>query len=276
MRHLLACLALALSLLPATAAAATFSFVQEGSSVRLVLDTEGQAINAVEGTVRLIGTDVSVSRVGLGGSVMPLWAERPSTSSLRFAGIVPGSYEGSGGTVFAFTLAGAPGAVVRLVPEGMTALLADGAGTPAAVTAAASGLRLPAGDVIEPVDSEAPEFVEKLVARDPAIFDNAWFVAFTAQDGSSGVARFEVAEAAPGAPADRLAWQQATSPYLLADQSRRSAIWIKAVDGAGNEAVTRIDPPETRAPVAALLAGFAVLVVALGGAWVALRRRRLS
>lgn len=241
--------------------------------VQAVLDTQGESLNAVEGTVDVPG---GVAGVSLGSSVVPLWLERPSASSLRFSGVIPGGFAGTG-TLFAFVPAGS--GQVAVTPRDVRAYRNDGAGTAASVTAVPLVAQLPAGGpAFGADDTGIPDFSEVRVARDPALFDGRWFVAFNAQDAGTGVVRYEVAErrGADTGRTEQLAWRPATSPALLEDQSRRSTVFVRALDGAGNARIGHVGPAagEGTDPYAGL--GLAALVLLVLAAILVLRRARLK
>ncbi len=111
-------------------------------------------------------------------------------------------------------------------------------------------------------DKTPPEpFVVEL-RSDPSIYDGKYYVYFSTVDKQSGIDHYEILEIKPGqqvgvAPEmsilDKLlnrtapapAWQTATIPYVLNDQSLESIIRVKAVDKAGNERVVEYIPAET-------------------------------
>ena len=89
------------------------------------------------------------------------------------------------------------------------------------------------------VDSTPPQILEAKVAQDPQIFGNKYFLSVNAKDDTAGIDKILVSES----PKERNEeWKNVSFPYLLADQSRKSEIKIKAVDKAGNEAFYIIPP----------------------------------
>ena len=257
---------LSLGLARAEAAEVSVRQVAGTRTVEVVLDTHGEAINAIEGTVSFSGT---VSDVSLGGSVIPLWLKRPAESSLSFSGVIPGGFSGQSGKLFTLNLAGS--GPLTLFPDDLHAYLNDGLGTEATTTGRIAVVTVPAGarDALA-ADTELPEFSEARIVRDDAAFDGDWFVAFNAQDGGTGISGYEVAERL-GSATDRtggLAWRAAESPYRLSDQSRRSTVFVKARDGAGNERITTL-PPQAGLPVdpATVLGAAAALLLLVGAAY---------
>jgi hypothetical protein len=261
-------------LAPSLALGASLRLEQRGNEVRVVVDAQGESLNAFEGSIEVLSADVG--EVLLGESIVPLWTVRPSAEKLSFAGIVPGGYDGSRGQLFSFMLQGNPGSQASVRPSGVSMLINDGSGTAAEVSAPPISVTLGQPSA-GPRDVEIPEFSEVVVARDDSLFGGAWFVAFNAQDSQTGVARFEVAEQRPTMRPDleSLTWREATSPHLLEDQSRESTIFVKAIDGAGNEAIASIAPESAASPYGIALLGAALLLaIAIAAALVVRSRRR--
>ena len=263
-----------LGVLPLAAHAGTLTLSQEEGTrfVHVGLDTGTETINAIEGTIDLGGG--KLSSLTFAGSVVPLWLERPSPDSLHFAGTIPGGFTGSEGKLFTMVVAGS--GEPRIAFMGLHAYLNDGNGTPTTLSVAPLVTKPGSGAALSP-DTGVPEFSEVRIARDPSIFDNAWFVTFNAQDGDSGVAGYEVAER-PGIRTDRqdtLHWRAASPPVLLEDQSRGSTVFVRVHDVAGNERVFTIEPESSLATSPyAVLGGFALLILLLA-AVVIIRRARV-
>lgn len=266
MRYLPFLLIVGLSLACASsvAQAAELNIEQIGNTntVRVSLDTRGEVVNAAEGTLRFSGMVRSVS---LGASVFPLWLERPTTSTLSFSGVVPGGYQGTNGTLFTMQLEG--NGTFTFSPELVQVYRNDGLGSLVTTTVRTQPIQLAPHDAVVALDTQLPDFSEVRIARDPAVFDNEWFVLFNGQDADSGIARFEVAERS-GSRTDALGdlvWQTAESPHILADQSRGSTVFVKAIDNEGNERISSV-PPALAAPVnrAAILGGIALLLLFIG------------
>lgn len=277
LHRLLLAAALASFALAPLAHGAELRLVQDPGTrnVAVVLDTQGAAINAIEGTVEVRG---GASAVTLGASIIPLWVVRPSATELRFAGVIPGGYVGTAGELFSLQPAGS--GQVTLTPREVRAYLNDGAGTAASIIAVPLMAQLPesGGAQLVSSDTDIPDFSEIRVARDPALFDGRWFVAFNAQDATTGVSRYEIAER-PGNDVgnlDELEWRPAQSPAPLEDQSRRSTVFVRALDGAGNARVEHVAPAAAQgANPYAVLGGGALLLLLLA-AVVVFKRARLK
>ncbi len=277
---------------PAFAAGLSFSVppapagVGQPFEVAVYLDSQGESINAISGSIRFSASQLTVVQVRQGGSVVSLWLEPPQSTAadVSFSGIIPGGYRGSQGYLFTLVFTAHVPGTVTLSSSAEQFLLNDGQGTAAPVTHASLQLQLAAQAspaAVPPPDTTPPEAFTIALARDPAVFDGQWFAAFTTQDKGVGVAAYEVAEA-PGPPraaANGLHWQPAQSPYLLHDQTRSSSLYVRAVDGAGNKRLAVL--PASATPwyrqvwLRAILLFMSSLVLYLAWQWYARRFQRI-
>lgn len=216
-------------------------------TLTVILDTEGEIINAVEGTINYPDS-LELTTINDAQSVINLWIKRPQLNEkgvIHFAGITPGGYRGAAGKIVTAVFrvpAGGAGGSVRLTDA--RALLNDGRGTPAklriepyAFTVAADASSTVSVAVTPAIsDTQPPQMAPPYLARDATVSDNQWFLIFTARDDQSGIREYQVQESW----FDK--WHVAESPYLLKDQAVRGRISIKAIDNAGNEQVATIAP----------------------------------
>ncbi|MEK7653019.1 MAG: hypothetical protein AAB358_00860 [Patescibacteria group bacterium] len=219
--------------------------------IDLMLNTEGRAINAIEGTLTFPSL---VELVGVydGSSVVPLWLEKSvKADSVDFSGVIPGGFNGilvpyqedrpEPGKILSFIF------ITRVAGEGsinlknVQALLNDGQGTPAKTAIFNFQFSIaeetPGFDFSAPgfKDTEPPEEFTPEVSRDPNIFDGQWFLVFATQDKDSGIDHYEVQEGKKG-------FVVGQSPYLLTNQELTDKITVKAVDKAGNERIAVLPP----------------------------------
>ncbi len=89
-------------------------------------------------------------------------------------------------------------------------------------------------------DTDPPEDFKPEIAQDPNIFEGKWFLVFVTQDKGSGIDHYEIQETRNKRQGKN--WVEAESPYVLKNQNLRSYIYVKAVDKAGNERVTFVEP----------------------------------
>ena len=272
------CVLICLFALPSTAEAARLLFdvpettigVGQQMEMTVVVDAEGEDINALGGSI-VVPSFLRIDAVRDGNSLIALWAERPEIdeNTVSFAGIIPGGWNGSVGTVLSLivTAESAGSGIVR--EADLQVLRHDGEGT--AVSLTTSPLTIAAREGIPILDSlavsedtEPPAPFTPVIATDPAVFNGAAFLVFIAQDDGSGIDRYEIFESKHELRDPlRGEWEQAMSPYQLADQTRQSYIYVRAIDRAGHVRVAVVPPAEapSRVPLLPLLITVLLVVV---------------
>ncbi len=226
------------------------------------LDTEGAAINTVEGAVVLEAAEnvLAVQEYSLAGSALSLWPRTPSLArdakTVSFVGGVPGGLTGEGVVLFNIIVRGAREGSVTVAPRDVIAFLHDGAGTKLvakgrSVTIAVGPETIaPAVDDWEQIvssDTTPPQDFVIVVGRDQALFDGQLFAYFSTTDNQSGMSYYEISE--EGAPAVRTG-----STYVLRNQREDARLLVTAVDKAGNKksaAYPAVVPAESGAGVPA-------------------------
>lgn len=102
-------------------------------SVRIVVNTQGQPINAAEGEVAFDPDDLSVVSVSKAGSIFTLWTREPEFSNtagkIYFGGGSPSGYTGSAGTVMTVTFRAKHAGTTNVTYAVGSILAADGKGT---------------------------------------------------------------------------------------------------------------------------------------------------
>lgn len=219
--------------------------------VGVFLGSDGESVNAVEGTIRFPKDLLRLTDVRPAGSVVSFWVEQPrlgESGDIRFAGIVPGGFQGDRGPLFSLTFEALKAGKAEVDASQVSILRNDGAGTPASVRPAPMVLDIvangPQPPFLLPKDAEAPDAFTPTLASDPNLFDGAWFAAFAAEDKQSGVATYEVKEGPPAdsirAFFDRAPWRFVESPYKLEHQDGTTRVLIRATDRAGNVRVAEV------------------------------------
>ncbi|MEX2515108.1 MAG: hypothetical protein WD335_03195 [Candidatus Paceibacterota bacterium] len=214
-------------------------------SVDVIVDTQGETINAVQGEILYADDSLQVKRINSGSSFVNLWIEKPQVTDgmIAFSGITPGGYYGDRGVIFSVTFETLGGGEDQIRVEDFVALLNDGSGTPADVQLSLvrsenkTEINTDAG-----VDSISPQSFSPEVVQRHRLFDNNAVLVFETQDKGSGIDRYEVKEVRFTFLRFLSAWQEASSPYLLRDQDLKSHIYVKAIDNAGNERIEIIAP----------------------------------
>lgn len=219
--------------------------------ITAILDTEGESINALEGTLSYPEAALSLEEIRSGGSLINFWAEAPKDESgrIRFAGITPGGYLGNGGELFSLLFKVTAENDLQFSLTDARTLKNDGEASALPFTLARTVTLSDAPAQLELArlhDTTAPHPFTAYRAHDATLFDGQTFVSFATQDKESGVARYEIAEYRgfrwfAGIFSD-LAWKEVTTPALLSDQRGESYVFIRAIDGAGNETQSVLSP----------------------------------
>lgn len=219
------------------------------------IDTEEQLVNAIALHLSFDPRMFSVKEVSDGGSVINLWIASPVFSNdhgtIDLSGIIPGGITTAKGTVVAIEIIPKQGATAGgfKVISG-TVLLNDGRGTAAKLSIDSSPFPLSliaAASSSSAPDIQAPDAFTPIIAQDHNLFGGQYFLVFSATDGQSGIDHYEVLETvASGTIGTVAGWQDATSPYLLKDQTLSSDVHVRAVDRAGNFRVVLIPAAEAK------------------------------
>ena len=230
-------------------------------SVQVMIDTEEECINTVQGEIDFSKDILETVNFTTGNSILTIWLEKPKINQnlgkISFVGGIPGGYCGP--------LPGEPGELDLLLKiffktkkEGMAnlrlseesqVLLNDGFGTPAKLTLKAASYEVePRKDRAKDEwqeelekDDIPPESFEIEINQTPEIFEGKYFIIFSTTDKQTGIDYYEVKEG-------KKDWKRVESPYLLEDQSLQSIIKVKAIDKAGNERMAEYLPPKKPFP----------------------------
>ena len=237
----------------------SFGITVHAASFAVMVDTGGESINALEGTLAL-PADARVENISTGDSSIIVWVKAPAVggNKITFAGITPGGFNGQSKV---FVISGITRQQAGLIVlSDVVGLKNDGAGTPAKVRLYIDVAPVPAAD------SLAPQAFAVKLASSPELFNGKGFAVFLAQDKESGIDHYEAAEKIFGGPSAG-DWQVAASPYQIKDGLGIKNLYIKAVDKAGNITVEKL-PLQNRHTIELLLA---ILILVLCAPYV--RRR---
>ena len=217
--------------------------------VVLMLDTEEETINAIEGSVSF-SRNLILKQIHGGNSLVGLWVEPPTAEGdhVVFAGIIPGGYLGELGPnwegarpcrVFSLLFeAGEEGDAWIQVDRESTVLLHDGKGTEAHVTVEDTNVKVlkgeetPSSNIIDWEDKERPEQFTPSVEL---FSDGLYYLIFVTRDKGLGVAYYDVREGEGS-------FTTAKSPYLLKEQCLGVPIMVRAVDKNGNKRLVFLSP----------------------------------
>ncbi|MEK7638658.1 MAG: Ig-like domain-containing protein [Patescibacteria group bacterium] len=102
-------------------------------SVRVMVNTNGQAVNAADGTLSFNPRELSVTAVSRSSSIFNLWVTEPtfsnSAGTISFSGGSPTGYTGSAGAIMTITFRAAGAGAPRVSFTGGSVLANDGKGT---------------------------------------------------------------------------------------------------------------------------------------------------
>ena len=264
--------------------AAVLKFVSLGNDqVKLFMDTQTESVNALEAHITFDPKEFSVTDTSDGASIISLWLTRPAISNdngtIDLAGVIPGGTNTPRGTIITFTIDPKQNGLSKgfTVASGRV-LLNDGNGTPAKLSFSSSSFAmttapLPTSTAV--VNSEAPDPFTPAIAHDPNLFNGQYFLVFSTTDLNSGIDHYEVLEVPQGTIGAIASWQQASSPYLLQDQTLSSDIYVRAMNKAHNFRVVKL--PATTPPISTstrepYLLGLAILL-GIGILWLAWRKK---
>lgn len=208
--------------------------------VDVQLDTEGQNINTIEGTIQIQDStkNFEIRDVSVAGSRFTIWPRKPSLSiggdTISFVG---GSPEGIDGkvSVFKMIVFAKNSSELRVSPINIVGYLNDGKGTAVEVkvqdkiisVSPSNGVATDEWRKIVSSDNTAPEIFEIFLFQDPSLYDGKKFLSFPTTDTESGIAYYEVQEggALPVKTGDQ---------YVLVNQDSIEDISVTAYDFAGN------------------------------------------
>lgn len=251
--------------------AVSFYFEPESKNVargevfleKILIDTEGEEINALEVEIEYPKEKLKVENISNGNSILKIWPAEPKAKDgkINFIGGAPGGYKGKDGILIlvAFQVISREKAdLIVKVSDKSRAFLNDGKGSEAEKVSFGFSKIKVFNNVSEKneweeflkKDKNPPEPFEIKLSRSPHIFDNKYFISFFAFDRESGIDYYKIAEVKKGKGINkeeaikRANWKIAKSPYLLEDQNLKSYILVKAVDKAGNERIEILEPKE--------------------------------
>ncbi len=230
--------------------------------VALFLDTEGETVNAVEGTFVFPHELFEFAEVHDGDSMVTFWAERPGLTrrgNVHFSGITPGGFAHAHAPILRVVLRATTEGAGSLTLSDARLLRHDGLGTDVPATMEPLAIEVGVGVPHEYEDStesdiEIPEAFMPEVQSDPDVFDGALFLVFATEDKGSGIDRYEVREGFLDF------FRIAESPYRLRHQLFDRKITVKAVDRAGNERLAVLYPPNSEPYRPDVLTSIAILV----------------
>ena len=277
-RHSIALAALMI-LIPMYTSAATLFLTQSPSeigmrdSVQITLSVSSDiALNTFAGSFVFPIDLFDIESVSDGSSIVKLWLTQPQNApgTIPFAGFSPGGFSGKG-ELFQIVLRAKRAGTAQISVVDPQLLRNDGAGSRESIHSEPlliSISSLSRGSFIEQRDMEPPEPFVISFGQQADLYEGRAYLYFSAIDKGSGIDHYEAAELTQSG--GTTLWRSAGNPYVIADQSLMSDVYIKAVDRAGNER-TSVFPHKKYATVydVVLLGGILIVLLAL---WILAKR----
>lgn len=278
---------------------ASFYFAPEKKDVlrgevflqKILIDTEGEEINALEAEIKYPKDYLKVENISTGGSILKLWPKSPEAKEgkIEFIGGAPGGYKGKDGLliIIAFRVISKENTDLILeVSDRSKIFLNDGKGTMVKKVSFGFSKIKVFKNISEKneweeflkKDKNPPEPFEIKLSRSPYIFDNKYFISFFAFDKESGIDYYKVAEVREEGRLKKeeiikkASWKMAKSPYLLEDQTLKSYILVKAVDKAGNERIEILEPKRGNI----CFVGVFVVLILVGAAVIMIKKIKIK
>ncbi len=230
------------------------------------IDPEGSSLNAIEGSIGILGTgaeNVSSVLVETGGSLFALWPVQPTYSQgegvIRFTGGTPEAFS-EDGLLFRIRIFSKKAGDVTVSWLGGSAYRDDGEGTAEGISSRSLTIALAGSEPslinASTPDSQPPYFDTVLVSEDADTHEGKYFVVFHATDDISGVVRYEVVEGGVTTVANE-------GMYVLHDQERDTKVIVIAYDGAGNSTSVKVPLQRTWVIELSVLIGILLMLTIL-------------
>ncbi len=222
--------------------------------IALILNTKGEALNALEGVLVYPKEQLRLTDIRSGNSVVTFWVESPedTDSGIRFAGIVPGGYRGERGEVLLLEFDVLSESELRFQLNEARALAHDGVGTPLSVSLAPKVLLEPhtsPSGFENGLDTIPPEPFEVTRTASPDLFDGQEVLIFATQDKQTGVQRYEISESLffpyPQFLLRFVDFSSIRSPHVLTQEQKEGYLFIRALDAEGNQRLVFLSPNES-------------------------------
>lgn len=273
-------------ILPANVFAASISAssarsisAKDTATIGVYLNTEGQMINTIDGTVSLSDThggNFEVKELSLAQSQVDLWTRKPSlddSNTISFVGGIPGGITGEKLLLFTVIVKINDSGTFTVSPKNINVFLHDGLGTSLAVEKNSSTITVgaPKENVydawkeIVSNDNNAPKPFTIEMVQDPNLYEGKKFLSFETTDDESGIWYYEVKEG--NNPPVRTG-----NHYVLINQKSNLDITVTAYDKAGNFQVAVFSQSY---PINWVRLGIALIVVCIiYGVYVIRRKKR--
>ncbi|OGY94051.1 MAG: hypothetical protein A2406_00250 [Candidatus Komeilibacteria bacterium RIFOXYC1_FULL_37_11] len=231
--------------------AADLFFYSESNTIKtgkffeldVLFNSPDDMINALEGELYFPQNLLSVIDIRENNSIINFWLEKPvvSANKIKFSGIIPGGYQGQG-NLFKVIFRADNSGKGQIAASDVRILLNDGYGTDVAVSIEPFDIDISEETVspedilvVDISDQYPPEPFTPIITKISDIGGDNYLLIFATQDKSSGIDYYQIKEGYSP-------FIDATSPYILRNQSLDKKIIIKAVDKSGNIRQVSIAP----------------------------------
>lgn len=219
--------------------------------LKVILNTEGEKINTVEGLISVAGLSDSVviKDFSVANTPFRLWPRSPSLSSdntlISFVGGIPQGLKGENMLVFSIIVEAVKQGVATFDLKGVNVLLHDGKGTVITPKLSSKVIKVIDGDdttiikdewissIASDVIPPAPFNID--FGSDYSLFEGKKFISFSTTDSESGIDYYVVTEG-------DLSPVRSGSTYVLQNQESSDKITVVAFDKAGNTTSATYDP----------------------------------
>jgi hypothetical protein len=219
--------------------------VNELINFTVTLNVE-EKVNALAGTFFFDPKVFEFISVNDNQSTIRLWIDNPSVRApgeIYFSGITPGGFSGKDIPILKITLKPIQATKTTVQISDVSLLLHDGKGTPLVTTENPLTILIStstnSNSKIVTEDTEPPEVFTPVIAE-LGEANSPKVLIFETNDSGTGPVTFYVKEYRYRILSFFTPWVATTSPYLLKDQSEKSSVFVKAVDGAGNERLIEV------------------------------------
>lgn len=240
-------------------------------AVELFLDTEGEAVSGLRGSVAISfrtnrgaisSQEVSISRIRDGDSIVGVWVTKANTNdpdNVSFEGIipVPGGMTTAKGKVLTLYFVVQQEGILDIVVTGIVLSGPLGASSllrPNTLSIPVSVLPKEATVLQETKDTTPPESVRAAIYQNEEMFDGKPFIIVNAKDTESGIATYELLETekqyevATLIDDSSLPWRLIDNPAPLLSSEATGFIYLRVTDREGNAAVVEVSHPIKLSP----------------------------